>query len=369
MTATAGGFELRVKQAAPIPLDAELRCADGELLALVGPSGAGKTTILRAIAGLLRPREGRIACAGATWFDSAAGIHAPVQARRVGFVFQEYALFPHLSARGNVLAALGHVPRSERARRAGELLGLVHLAGLEDRRPDALSGGQRQRVALARALAREPAVLLLDEPFAAVDQVTRKKLQHELAILRRAIKCPTVLVTHDLNEAAALADRMSVVHRGTTLQHGTPGDLVSRPASPLVARLMDQPNVFAGRVAERDSARGLLRVAWRDTMLEAADDGRFAPGAAVSWMIPAGSVIMHRRERPSRGERENPISGSIADLLFLGDTAEIRLRIGDGADIMVFTVSAHTARRNELAPGRAATVSLLAADIHLMAPQ
>ncbi len=363
------GLSARLAQPAPIPLDAELACRPGELLALVGPSGAGKTTILRAIAGLIRPRAGRIACNGETWFDAEAGVFLPPQRRRAGLVFQDYALFPHLSAIGNVKTALGHVAPAARAARARALLARVHLEGLEERRPDALSGGQRQRVALARALAREPAVLLLDEPFAAVDQVTRRKLQRELALLRRQIAAPTILVTHDLAEAAALADRMSVLHHGKTLQHGTPDEIANRPATPLVARLMDQPNVFSGTVAGRGPA-GLLALRWGDLVLEARDDGRFAPGAAVAWMIPAAAIVLHRRERPSRGERENPVSGTIDDLLFLGDTALLTLRIGAGAGAprLTFSVSAHTARRNALAPEIGATVSLLADAIHLMPP-
>jgi molybdate transport system ATP-binding protein len=366
----ADGLEARLAQPAPIPLDAELGCRPGELLALVGPSGAGKTTILRAIAGIIRPREGRIACNGEIWFDAARNLSLPPQRRRVGLVFQDYALFPHLSARANVTAALGHVARAKRDVRARELLELVHLGGLGERRPDQLSGGQRQRVALARALAREPAVLLLDEPFAAVDQVTRRKLQRELALLRRAIAAPTILVTHDLAEAAALADRMSVLHHGKTLQHGTPDEIANRPASPLVARLMDQPNVFAGTVAARDAATGLLTLRWGETLLEARDDGRFQPGDQVAWMIGAAAIVMHRRERPSRGERENPVSGTIAELLFFGDTASVSLRVGESADapVLTFSVSAHTARRNALAPGAAATISLLADAIHLMPP-
>jgi len=362
------GLRARLAQPAPIPLDAELSCRPGELLALVGPSGAGKTTILRAIAGLIRPHAGRIACNGEVWFDTSASVFLPPQRRRAGLVFQDYALFPHLSALGNVTAALGHVERTARAARARALLELVHLSGLEDRRPDALSGGQRQRVALARALARDPAVLLLDEPFAAVDQVTRRKLQRELALLRREIKAPTILVTHDLAEAAALADRMSVLHHGKTLQHGTPDEIANRPATPLVARLMDQPNVFAGTVAAR--GHNLLTLRWGERVLEARDDGRFAPGAAVAWMIPAAAIVLHRRERPSRGERENPVSGTIDELLFLGDTASLTLRVGSGGDapLLTFSVSAHTARRNALTPGAAATVSLLADAIHLMPP-
>jgi molybdate transport system ATP-binding protein len=213
-------------------------------------------------------------------------------------------------------------------------------------------------------------VLLLDEPFAAVDQVTRRKLQRELALLRRAIAAPTILVTHDLAEAAALADRMTVLHHGKTLQHGTPDEIANRPASPLVARLMDQPNVFAGTVAARNPAAGLLTLRWDAIALEARDDGHFPPGATVSWTIAASAIVMHRRERPSRGERENPVSGTIAELLFFGDTALVSLRVGERADasVLTFSVSAHTARRNALAPGAAATVSLLADAIHLMPP-
>jgi len=369
-SAAAAGIEAEFAQLAPIPLDAALACRPGELLALVGPSGAGKTTILRAIAGLIRPRRGRIACNGDIWFDAAAGIFLPPQRRRVGFVFQDYALFPHLTAEGNVAAALRHLPAAERAPRARALLELVHLEGLEARRPDALSGGQRQRVALARALARDPAVLLLDEPFAAVDQVTRRKLQRELALLRRAIAAPTILVTHDLAEAAALADRMIVLHHGRTLQQGTPDEVANRPATPLVARLMDQANVFAGVVAGRDPATGLLGLRWGEFVLEARDDLRFGAGDSVSWMVPASAILLHRRERPSRGEHENPVAGVIDELLFLGDTASVTLRVGEGANapLLTFSMSAHMARRNTLAQGASATVSLLADAIHLMPP-
>ena len=208
------GLSVRLEQRAPIPLDAGLEVAAGELLALVGPSGSGKTTVLRCIAGLHRPAAGHVRCGDAAWFDAAAGIDLPPQARSVGLVFQNYALFPHLSALENVATALGHLPREARGARASALLDRVHLAGLEARRPAELSGGQQQRVAVARALAREPKVLLLDEPFSAVDQVTRRKLQRELAELRRGLAIPMILVTHDLEEAAMLADRLALLHHG-----------------------------------------------------------------------------------------------------------------------------------------------------------
>jgi molybdate transport system ATP-binding protein len=165
----------------------------------------------------------------------------PVHRRPVGFVFQSYALFPHMTALGNVVAALGHRSAAERVRRARELLALVHLAGFEQRRPAALSGGQQQRVAVARALAREPLVLLLDEPFSAVDRPTRRRLHGELRELRQSVRIPIVLVTHDIDEAAALADRLCVIDHGETLQTGRPADLLAAPANARVATALDLP--------------------------------------------------------------------------------------------------------------------------------
>jgi molybdate transport system ATP-binding protein len=364
------GLQVRLRQRAPIPLDAELSCAPGELLALVGPSGSGKTTILRAVAGLNRVEDGSVRCDGTAWSDSARRIDLPPQARRVGLVFQDYALFPHMTAEANVAAALGHLPASARAARARALLALVHLDGLEARRPAALSGGQRQRVAIARALARDPAVLLLDEPYAAVDQVTRRKLQRELAQLRRTIKMPIVLVTHDLDEAAALADRMCILHRGRTLQTGAPYAVMTRPADPLVARLVGLRNLFEGDVVGHDVAEGITRLRWRAHVLDAGHQPGFRPGARVSWLVPQAGVILHRRDRPSRGERENPLRGRIAEFVVLGDTAQIVMAVDDRDDCLLsFAVPTHVARRNGLAAGTAIGASLLADAIHLMPPQ
>lgn len=223
------GLRVRLRQSGPIPLDVELACGPGEALGLVGPSGAGKTTILRTIAGLYRTKTGRICAGGEVWFDSDARVFLAPHHRRVGLVFQEHALFPHLSALENVATALIDHARSERRDRAGELLRRVHLAGLEARKPAELSGGQRQRVAIARALARDPKVLLMDEPFSAVDRRTRVPLHKEIAALRETLSVPLLLVTHDVDEVARLADRLCVLDAGQVRHVGTPGEVLGMP--------------------------------------------------------------------------------------------------------------------------------------------
>ncbi len=361
------GLDVALHQSGPIPLDAVFSCGQGEVLALVGPSGSGKSTILRTIAGTVRVAQGHVRVGGETWFDAAARRDLPAHLRTTGMVFQSYALFPHLSALGNVAAGMPQVPRPERAARARALLQTVHLAGLEDRRPAALSGGQQQRVAVARALARAPRVLLLDEPFAAVDKATRQRLYREIAELRENLEMPVVLVTHDIDEAMMLSDRMAVLHRGRILQTGAPEAVTRRPASVEVARLLDLRNVFEAVVAGHEA--GATRIVWGGVGLEAAPRPDLAPGARTAWVIPDGYVVLHRRDRPSRGEHENPVAGRIETLLALGETAQVALRPeADPRLPLYFSVPLHVARRNGLAPGAEARVSLLAEGIHLMPP-
>lgn len=375
VTAAAGSLEVSLQQRTPIPLDCAFDCAPGELLALVGPSGSGKTTVLRCIAGLHNAARGVIRCNGATWFDGKVCL--PPQQRRIGFVFQNYSLLPHLSAFDNVMLALGDVPPAGRAATARNWLARVHLEGLDGRRPSQLSGGQQQRVALARALARAasgPAagggVLLLDEAFSAVDQVTRRKLRAELARLRRELPIPIVLVTHDLDEARQLADRMLVLHRGKALQTGTAEDVLLRPHSPAVARLVGLTNLFAGTVVI-DNGRRCLD--WAGRRLVIADShgsphapSDCAPGSKVAWVIPPEGVLLHRPDHPSRGEAENPVTGTITEALRMGSFTQLTLNIPGESQPLVFQASSHTALRNGLAPGQTARVTLLATSIHLM---
>lgn len=363
----AEGLHVELRQTAPVPLDVRLDCPPGEVIALLGPSGSGKTTILRAIAGLLQPQQGHVACGKAIWLDTARNINVTPQQRRIGYLFQHFALFPHLNARQNVMAALEHRPAAERAARADDLLARVHLGGLGHRRPAQLSGGQQQRVAMARALARDPAALLLDEPFSSVDRATRDKLYRELAALRRDLAMPTILVTHDLGEAAILADRLAVLHRGQTLQTGKLGDVLARPASATVARLIDIRNIFTAQVLAQDTTRTVID--WGGLPLEAAAQPDFAVGSASAWCIRASQIVLHRRDRPSQGERENPVPGRIAELVPMGDTVSIVFAADHNGDRLQFSLSSHVAARNGLAPGIAAMVSLRAEGVHLMPPE
>jgi molybdate transport system ATP-binding protein len=360
------GLSVHLTGAGPIPLDLRFDTLDQELIALVGPSGSGKTTVLRALAGLVPVATGRICFGDDVWLDSASGVHVPPQARRVGFVFQDYALFPHLTARETVALAVADGPPTAKRARADRWLAKVNLEGLGDRTPSQLSGGQQQRVALARALAREPRVLLLDEPFSSVDKMTRDRLKQELARLRGQLSCPILLVTHDLDEALALADRIGVLHRGRLLQLGSPDDALLRPATPTVARLMGQTNIFSGTLEQVASGHERGRIVWAGGALEIVATGSAQAGASMTWMIASDSIVLHRRGRPSQGERENPVSGRIVQLTRLGEQTAVSVAVNAAPDTLLnFRLPTHAARRNELDVGTDVSLSLLAESLHV----
>jgi sulfate transport system ATP-binding protein len=224
--------------------DVSLQVEEGELLALLGPSGSGKTTLLRVIAGLDYPDSGSIL------FDGLDATRIPIRKRKVGFVFQHYALFRHMTVLKNIAFGLDVLPRRLRPKpaeireRVGELLGLVQLSGLESRLPAELSGGQRQRVALARALAIKPRILLLDEPFGALDALVRKELRGWVKQLQRQLKITTLFVTHDQDEALEIADRVVIMNNGRIEQIGTPLEVAEEPATAFVCELL-QSRVMA----------------------------------------------------------------------------------------------------------------------------
>jgi len=369
MTDPVTGLRATIRQVVPIPLDADLSCGPGEVLALVGPSGSGKSTLLRCIAGLHTPMEGRIECDGRTWFDAGSGANLSTARRRIGMVFQHYALFPHLSALENVLEGMDDPDGAGSRERGRELLRKVHLDGLEMRKPHQLSGGQQQRVAVARALAREPHALLLDEPFSAVDRSTREKLYGELAELRRELKMPVILVTHDLEEAVMLADRVSILSRGKTLQTGPPLQVMERPATVEVARLVGLRNVFEGRVLSHHRDRGTTVVEWNGRRLDVRLQEGFPAGARVAWSLPASGVLLMPRDRNAGGILDNIVEGTVGKMVTLGNRVRVPVRVHGATEaLLTTTVPRHLAESYALAEGKTLSLRLRGGQIHLMPP-
>jgi molybdate transport system ATP-binding protein len=249
-------FDKRYRRGPTIAAEWEQPVDRYSVTVLFGPSGCGKTTALRCLAGLERPDAGFIRYGSETWFDAEQRIHLPPQRRRVGFLFQDYALFPHLSVAENVGYAVRRASRSQVA----ELLAAFELTGLEERYPAQISGGQQQRVALARALAARPRLLLLDEPLSALDAATRDELRPALRRLLAGFGVPVVLVTHDRTEAIALADRIVVMDRGRVLQGGTVDEVFSRPADPAVARILGTETVQPGVVLSVEDGLATVQV-------------------------------------------------------------------------------------------------------------
>jgi molybdate transport system ATP-binding protein len=233
------GLAVRLKKKVNgFTLDAAWEIGD-ELAVLFGYSGSGKSMTLQMVTGLMRPDAGIVRSGGKTYFDGAAGIDTPPQARAFGYVCQDLALFPHMTVTGNILFGAAGVPRNERLSRAREMIAAFRLAGLEDRYPGEISGGQRQRVAFARALIRHPEVLLLDEPFSALDNPLRLEMRRFLQEVKKRFGIPVILVTHDYEEAAFLAEKMIVYSHGNVAQVGSLEQVTNRPASPEVGMLLN----------------------------------------------------------------------------------------------------------------------------------
>jgi molybdate transport system ATP-binding protein len=323
----------------------ELALAVGrETVALVGPSGAGKTTALRAVAGLLSPERGRIAVNGEVWLDTARGIRLPPEDRSVGFVFQDYALFPHMSVRRNVMYGA-------RADVEGllEQLGLVAVA---EERPNQISGGERQRVAVARALAREPKILLLDEPLSALDAHTRARVRAELRGLLDNLALPAVLVTHDFQDAAALARRIGVLVDGKIVQLGTAAELISSPRSSFVAAFTGG-NLLHGQA--RPSGNGLTEITLEDGVRILSTDELVG---TVGVVVYPWDIALARAAPDD--SMQNHLRGEIAGIVPIGN--RMRIRVGP----LTAEVTAASAERLGLREGQNIVASFKASGTRLV---
>ena len=290
---------------------------------LFGPSGAGKTTILRSLAGLEQPNRGSIRFGNEVWFDAEARVMLAPQKRSIGYVFQDYALFPHLTVEQNVAYGLKEIQRRDRARRVETILQTVQLDGLADRKPKELSGGQQQRVALARALVREPRLLLLDEPMSALDLPTRKHVRGEFARLLRELRIPTVLVTHDWTEALSLGDQLIVMVGGKVRQIGQPQEVFGAPTDVDVARSLGVETIVPGEIASRDGDLVAVRVG--EAFLWALDPGEEM--REVYACLRAEDVTLEKSPGIAASAR-NRLLGVILEIAPTGPLTHVKLDVG-----------------------------------------
>lgn len=344
-----------------------IRVAD-ETLVLFGPSGSGKTQTLLGIAGIVEPDSGRISLDGETILDSRRGLSVPAHRRCIGYVPQSYALFPHLSVAANIGFGLTVVSTAERRDRIAALLDTFGLATLADRRPAQLSGGQQQRVALARALATEPRLLLLDEPFAALDSEIRGRLRAELAALRRDLRLPIILVSHDRADVFSLADRVAVMAAGRIVQIGTRDDVFRRPASTEVARLTGNPNLLAATIVRRGAGETVIRCGELElTARTAAGPDR---GPAVAVIRPEVIQIVRDDRNITPPVAENQVAGQIVEVSPEGYVYRLRFRpdVWAGRDDLIIVLPSLAFDRLGLAIGQRRTVAIAPDQIHLLPP-
>lgn len=325
---------------------------------LFGPSGCGKTTVLRCLAGLDRPDEGRIVCDGDVWFDAATRFFRSPQERDAGFLFQDYALFPHLTVRDNIGYGLRRLPAVQRKPRVDELIDRFRLDDCESRFPQQISGGQHQRAALARTVARRPRLLLLDEPLSALDAPLRESLRIELRRLLAEMAVPVILVTHDRIEAMALGDHLIVMSSGRVLESGAVRDVFSRPRRADVARLIGVETIVSGDVIE--AADGLAIIDVAGVRLRASTLERLSQRVDVC--LRAEDVILLRRPSSDLSVR-NQLPATVQWLLSEGPLVRVGLNAGFELTALV---TRPACEELQLEAGRSITVGIKAPSVHLI---
>jgi len=330
----------------------DLRVRPGEMLTILGPSGSGKTTMLKVVAGFEVPDEGTVQLAGR---DVTL---APPARRDIGMVFQNYALFPHMTVAENIAFPLRmrRIGSADIKRKVEEVLRLVELAGYGDRLPRQLSGGQQQRVALARAIVFGPRLLLLDEPFGALDRKLREQMQLEVKRLQRRLGLTALFVTHDQEEALILSDRIAVMNKGNIVQIGTPQEIYTRPVDRFVGDFIGESNLFQARVKQQGVAVIGDRVAIR-----------IPESAALTPNAEIGLLVRPERPRPvpADGRADNVFAGTVDELIYLGESVKYSIRLDAGVALVVRWPFKRAG--DALAVGDRVTVGWSADDVHLVA--
>lgn len=336
-------------------LDLSLQ-VNNELMVLFGPSGSGKSLTLQCVSGLMTPDSGFMRLNGRSYFDSEKAVCLQLNKRQIGYVFQDYALFPHMSVYDNVSYGISREPEQSIREKVEQLLSLLRLEGFEKRYPSELSGGQRQRVAIARALIVNPALFLLDEPFAALDQPVRSKLRIDMKRIMGRFSTPTIMVTHDLEEAFILGDRIAVMNEGRIEQVGTREEVFYRPKSKKVAKFLGIKNIFKGKVSSVEEDNALIDST--GFHVTAPRSRPLTSGEEVEFCIRPEDVMILREDRAVRGGlSENILSGHIIEIIEQGPSFLLLFHAANGPTIHII-VPSHAFKRLGLYEGKGTRISL-----------
>ncbi|WYM77737.1 ABC transporter ATP-binding protein [Methanolobus sp. ZRKC2] len=320
-------------------LDAKFEI-ENELVVLFGRSGSGKTTALQCISGLLEPNGGKIIVNNKVYFDCHKRINLPVQQRSLGYVFQNYALFPHMDVKKNIAYGLKGWSKEEKEKRIQEMLQLLHIEGLENNYPSQLSGGQKQRVALARALAPKPDILLLDEPFSALDMVVRMKLREKIKEIQRELSIPVLFITHNHVEAFTIADKIIIFHDGRVQQLGTPEEVFYHPKNRHVAELVGMSNIFEDAfVVEIDEAEGSTLIKSQEMPVRVEHPG-LKKDEKISWGIrPENLRILKVSEDENGKLGDNTFDASVKSIVNKGSSKVIAFQIKEHRNLLIAEVA------------------------------
>ena len=332
--------------------------AGASITVLFGPSGAGKTTMLRCVAGLERLTAGRIEFKDQVWADVSQGRHTPPQDRRIGYLFQDYALFPHLTARDNIGFGIRRLPGKERDDRIVRTAASLQVADLLNSSPSELSGGQQQRVALARALVRQPQLLLLDEPLSALDAATRDHVRGELARLLRRLGIPAILVTHDWVDALSLGDQLIVMSKGGILQTGAPQEVFARPQHPEVASAVGMDTVAVGKVKERRGDVVVLKVGSAELFAVDPQDAQ-----SEYFVCIRGENITLETGQAGQSSARNHLRGTVTGISPAGSLLKVTVNAGFEA---VALVTRQAVADMALRPGAEVLAVFKASAVHLI---
>ncbi|AAM04654.1 ABC transporter ATP-binding protein [Methanosarcina acetivorans] len=299
---------------------------DNELVVLFGPSGSGKTTLFKCISGITQPDNGKITVGSKIYYDKDKKINLPIQKRNLGYVFQNYTLFPHMNVRKNIECGLKKWEKEDREVRVMEMLNLLHIEELETRYPSQISGGQKQRVALARALAPKPGILLLDEPFSALDMEIRTELADKIKNLQKKIEIPLLFITHNLEEAFLLADRILILHGGKIQQFGTPEEIFYQPANLQVSELIGISNIFDDAYVEEYDKESKSTVLRSGDMRIKIESPNFKAGDKVTWGIYPENITL-LPVSGSEDQDENIYSAHVNNIINKGPKKRITLKL------------------------------------------